>query len=266
MRESAYSLIRYIGDTARNEPLNVGIVLWEPGAVRFRLDDAALQRVITHNPHLDRKALDYLEEFLDQQIDRVEPDPDRFVQRCLEMFSDAPVVFGSPHMAMVGDEEDAVDRTMKRLLLRLVHPPRRVDAHGADETRGSYFRRRFRPLIERRIVRPDVTLLHTASNIAREVNFYANTGRNVAFDIVNLDLADFRAARERVDAQAGKIHDLLGGDDVGQYLIYFDVGRREHSEENRHLAISVLSAAGANVVTENPDVAAAAMEERVGVL
>jgi hypothetical protein len=41
MIPAQYSLIRYIPDPARNEPLNVGILVWSGSGIRLRLEPQA---------------------------------------------------------------------------------------------------------------------------------------------------------------------------------------------------------------------------------
>jgi membrane protease YdiL (CAAX protease family) len=53
MREGHYVVIRVVPDLARNEALNVGIILWDPTGFRLGFDGEAISRVIRENPQLE---------------------------------------------------------------------------------------------------------------------------------------------------------------------------------------------------------------------
>ena len=58
MTPATYSVIRYIADPARNEPLNMGILAWNEIDIELKIHSEAVARIIRSHPHL-LKAVSY---------------------------------------------------------------------------------------------------------------------------------------------------------------------------------------------------------------
>ncbi len=125
MTPTHYSLIRYIGDLARGEALNVGIVAWTADQCELRLDPGALARVIRENPHLAPDALNSLEARLQRRLAGPVPEPDAELPRRLSDRRGFPVVLTEARASQVRDGE-TLRQTVDRLLEHLVRPRTRA--------------------------------------------------------------------------------------------------------------------------------------------
>src|SRR5438128_1096878 len=127
MRPANYSVIRYIADPARNEPLNLGIIVWTKEGFAAKIDENAVARVVRENPHLERDALLYVDGFIHQQLARTVPPftKDGFLRVVAEQ-AGFPVSFSEPrYTTLSGEGGQALEETLDRLLARIVRPGRR---------------------------------------------------------------------------------------------------------------------------------------------
>jgi hypothetical protein len=137
MKPASYSVIRYIADSARNEPINVGIVIWTDDRVDLRVEEAAMAHVIHENPHLDRDALAYLEEMLDSEVLAQWPKDNGGRTEMFAAFRTGPVMLTEPRETSIDDRQAmGFEVTLDRLLGRLVRPrKRRREGHPGRVTR-----------------------------------------------------------------------------------------------------------------------------------
>lgn len=248
MRQAHYSVIRYIADPGRNEPLNVGIVVWDERDYRLRIDAAATERVIRENPYLARDGLRHLELSLHTLILADEPFRHERMLRILEEHKGFPVLFSEPRFTTIVDDDPiGLEDTLDRLVSRVVTPKRRFGGGGLNIVDA--FERRLHPLIQRRVVLRDYFFQHSKTGLPRAVTFYTNSNTNVALDVVRLALKKADEIRLRADAEAFKVEDVLQKNDVN-FVVYCDLSPDERLAEVNRNAKHVLESVGAKVETD----------------
>ncbi len=262
MRLAHYAVIRYVADPARNEPVNVGIVLWNDAGSRLRLDDEAVARVVRDNPHLSRDSLLYLNRFLSRRLavnrplNGTGPLEDR-----IQEGSQFPVFFTEARFTTVRDgSEDALDTELEGLLGRIVRPQRRGWS-GRPGTAAN-LAKRWKPWLGKRLVRNHV-FEDSRTGIPRVVSFYANSGADVAVDVLGLAVKEANEIQQRADAEAYKVEDILAVHDL-RYLVHCDLYWEDRYASANAAAIRTLETAGARVLTSLEDTATQ-VEKAIGV-
>ncbi len=249
MKTAHYAVVRYVADPARNEPVNVGIVLWSGYESRIKFEPDALARVVRQNPHLTGDSLLYLEPFLKSKLagDKLHNGSFDFDQwdREVNLF---PVIVSKPLFTSVGDtSEEALDDEVESLLSRIVRPPKRSGGSHRSPTKD--LARRWKPfLTTKRLVQNHVFQESRTGN-PRTVNFFANSGANVAVDIVGLAVQRADEIQQRADAEAYKIEDVRARHEV-QFIVHCPVNWDEQYREVNEAAIRSIQSAGADVVTD----------------
>ncbi|MDP9365149.1 MAG: DUF3037 domain-containing protein [Chloroflexota bacterium] len=263
MIPARYAVIRYVADPARNEPVNVGIVLWNDVASRLRLDEEALARVVRGNPHLSRDALHYLDQFLrarlvgDRRQNGSQPMEDRIQER-----SQFPVLFTESRLTTVRDASDeALDAELAGLVARIVRPSGRQGGGARPGVAGD-LAKRWKPWLGTRLLRNHV-FEESKTGVPRMVNFYANSGADIAVDIVRLVIRAADDIQHRADAEAFKVEDVLARHDV-RFLVHCDLHHDQHYAQANNAALRTIAAAGATVLTRIEDTAAQ-VEATIGV-
>lgn len=263
MKPANYAVIRYIADPARNEPVNVGVVLWNEIGSRLKLDDQAIARVVRDNPHLSRDALLYLDDFLRRRLiaDRsLTGSTD--IGREIRQRSQFPVVVTEPLFTTVADEtEDALDAELDSLLARVVRPPRRRGGPRPGTT--SDLTKRWKPWLGTKLVQNHV-FASSKTGVPRTVTFFANSGANVALDVLSLAINKADEIQQRADAEAYKAEDILAKNDI-RFLVYCSLRRDEQYATVNEAAIRTLQTAGAEVTTTVEETATA-VEAAIGVV
>jgi ribosomal silencing factor RsfS len=266
MSEAHYSVIRYIPDPARGERLNIGILLWDEGSADFRLslDEKAIERVIRENPRLELNSLLYVEPMLREQLASAVTPVTARIKTMLEKQSGFPLELGAPLFTALPDvqeleeDEDGLDVTLDRLVKRIVHPKRR-GGRSAHPSPKDQLASRLRPLINSQAV-SRAYQVKAKSGVPRHVDFFANSGANVALDVVQLAISKADEIRQRADAEAMKVIDLLGGSEVNDYFVYCQFADDRQLEDVYGEARTVLEAQGARVL-DDPDEAAEALQD-----
>lgn len=254
MSEAHYSVIRFIPDPARGELLNIGILLWdeESGDYRLELDQKAIERVIRENPRLERDSLLYIEPMLAEQLaSAVAPVPAR-IMSILGKQSGFPLDFTEPLFTTIAPDEDGLDATLERLLKRVVQPKRR--GGNFPKTPADEMETRLKPLIRSQAV-SRAYQVKAKSGVERHVDFFANSGANVALDVLQLAISEAATIRERADAKGMKVLDLLNGEQVNDYFVYCRFSDDRQLAHVYDEAKTVIEAQGARVLA-NPDEAA----------
>jgi len=253
MSEAHYSVIRYIPDPSRGERLNIGILLWDEDSADYRLelDQKAIERVIRENPRLERDSLLYIEPMLSEQLSSaITPVPAR-IKSILDRQTGFPLDITEPRFTTISTDGDGLDVTLERLVKRIVRPKRRGYAHASptDEMAS-----RLKPLIRAQAV-SRAYQVKAKSGLDRHVDFFANSGNNVALDVLQLAITKADDIRERADAKSMKVIDLLDGQRVKDYLVYCQLSDDRQLEGVYGEARTVMEAQGARVLTD-PDEAA----------
>ena len=73
MKTASYAVIRYVADPGRNEPLNVGVLVWDDAGFNVRIDDDAIARVVRDHPFLPRDGLRSLRPTIEHALDGAGP-------------------------------------------------------------------------------------------------------------------------------------------------------------------------------------------------
>lgn len=254
MTSANYSVVRYIADPARNEALNVGVLVWNDSRFALQIDEGAVSRVIRDNPHLERDALLYLEGYLRQRITRtVPPFTKEGVFRVIAEQSGFPVLLTEPRFASAeGQDEKALSVTLERLLARVVRPPKRRGG-GAGNQAAAALHRGLKPLIEDHKISRHYVIEAPRTQVPRSVDFYANHGSNVALDILNLALAKADDVRGRADQEAFKVWDLLESEQVTTFYVLPLLRSDESMADTNEVALKILQSTGGSVVTDIED-------------
>ncbi len=250
MIEAQYAVIRYIADPARKEPLNIGVVLWHDLGCRLQLDSDAITRVVRENPYLTADSLMYVEPFIRNRLAL-----DRPVNGSVDLrgrvrgASQFPVVLSDPLMTMVIDEsEGSLDEEVADLIARIVRPAKHrrggVRA-GAIQTLA----KRWKPWIGHQIAR-DHLFGTTKSGNPRKVDFFANSGTNVAVDVLALAVKEAKDIQQRADAEAYKVEDVIHRHNDVRFLVHCDMKTSDSYHEANLAAIRSLTTAGATVFTD----------------
>ncbi len=251
--EGSYSVIRYVPDPGRGESLNVGILLWDGQDFRLDVDDKAIERVIRENPLLARDALLYVEPSLHDRLSSGEGSvPDR-VESMLASQRGFPIELTEPRFTTL-EREGEYDATLQRLTKRIVRPRRRTGGGGANPMQ----------VLERLLASPltqeTVSRNHAFSSsrtgVPRHADFFANSGANVALDVVRLALRRAEEIRTRSDAEAFQVYDVLNADNpVEEYFVLCEFGDDQALAETNGNARTVIEKQGATVVTDAEEAA-----------
>jgi hypothetical protein len=247
MTRAQYSVIRYIGDPARNEPLNVGIIVWNETGFALQIDEGAVARVIRENPHLERDALLYLDEYVRQRLARtVPPFTDDGFLRVIAEQSGFPVLLTTPRVTTIAEEgEPGIQSALDQLLGRIVRPARRRGGYGGLRT-TTMLQRELKPLIDQGKVERLYTL-QAKSGVPRTIDFFANSKSNVGLDVVNFSLAKADDVRDRADQEAFKAWDLLNSDSVNDYYVLGVFPPEPTMSQSTKTVASIITATGAQL-------------------
>lgn len=247
MRPAEYVVIRYVPDPGRNEALNIGVIVWDSQEFRLSIDDDAVERVVRESPWLEKDALLYLEPALRQQI---APHADYYpgaVPAFLRAQPGFPVWMTEPRYTTVSNEGDGIDETLARLIARVVRPRRHRVIRQVNLS--DLLERQLRPLLVQHRVTRNYPIHLTRSKVPRSVEFFANSGANVAVDTLRLNLKRADDIRLRADAQAFKVEDV-GDKNVSRYVVLCEFSEEPEFSEVNANARRVLGYAGAEVVTD----------------
>lgn len=258
MSEAQYSVIRYVPDPSRGERLNIGILLWDEQSADYRLelDQKAIERVIRENPRLERDSLLYIEPMLAEQLSSaVTPVPAR-IKSILAKQTGFPLDITEARFTTISENDDGLDVTLERLVKRIVRPKRRGYPHTSPTDEMAT---RLKPLIRTHAV-SRAYQVRAKSGLNRHVDFFANSGTNVALDVLQLAITEADEIRKRADAKGMKVIDLLDGANVKDYVVYCQLSDDRQLQDVYGEARTVIEAQGARVMT-NPDEAAKALSD-----
>ena len=249
MSEARYAVIRYVPDPGRGESLNIGILLWEAESAEYRLrvDQEAIERVIRENPRLERDSLLYVEPMLLERLSSAVVPATSRIKGILEDVGGFPLDISEARFTTVGPDESGLDDTLDRLVDRIVHPKRRS---GGGPNPLKAMDRRLTPLIQNEKVARNHFFGQTKSGVRRAADFFANSGANVALDVVRLALQNADNIKLRADAEAFKVYDVLEAEsDVNDYVVYCDFSEAQEVQETNDVARRVIEGQGAHVVS-----------------
>ncbi|MBI3970637.1 MAG: DUF3037 domain-containing protein [Chloroflexi bacterium] len=264
MRPARYAVVRYVADPARNEPLNVGVVIWDDHEYCLRVDADASQRVVRENPFLARDAMLSLEAQLQDEVEHAverAPGAHEGIARWIGRQSGYPVLLTEPRATTILTERgESIDDALDRLVSRLVVPRRRG---GGGLTPVSELAKQLRPLIREHQVYTDRPFRTTRTGVPRTVDFFVNSYINVGLDALQLAIASADDVILRADAEAHKIEDIRSKNPV-EIWAYCHVSPWDEMQPVYGQAFTIMSEAGATKIFTKPDDAAEAMRELIG--
>lgn len=237
-----FVVVRYIPDPARNEALNVGILLYGEVESFVAIDEAAVARVVRENPQLERDALLYLEPQLEAELAGAGA---REVEKFLTRQKGFPVVFTEPRFTTVA--EDGYQVTLQRLVDRVVRPRRRSGGSGPNPLES--LARELRAHLRQGDVQRNHFFQGSRSGIPRQFDFYANSKVNVALDVLRLAVAKADDIRQRADAEAFKVWDVSESTNT-RFCVYCVLASDDTLSATYVQAQRSIEAAGAIVVTD----------------
>lgn len=213
MVPASYVVIRYVADPARNEPLNVGVLAWSGREHELAIDREAILRVVRENPRLHPDALLGLEAALRDRLGLNDQPPEGEIRERIAEHPGFPILLTEPLFTTVASA-DAVSLhdTVEHLVDRIVTPKHRGGGHPADLR--EQLAKNIAPLIKSGSVRQDHLFPQTRTGVTRRVDFFLNSGRNVAVDRIILDLKRADEIRLRADAEAYKATDIISKNHV----------------------------------------------------
>jgi len=232
-------------DPARGERLNVGVLVWTDYDFRIGIDDKAVQRVIRENPRLERDSLLYLDPTLRASLVTDSPVGER-VERLLDEQRGFPADFTEPRLTTL-TVESGLDQAVEALLARVVRPKRRGGGGGLTPVQA--VERQLRPLLQRGAVERKHLFQSSRSGVSRAVDFYANSHVNTALDALRLSVTKADDIRARADAEAFKVYDVIGNNDL-RYAVYCEFSDDRALTETNVSARQVIESTGATVLTD----------------
>lgn len=247
MGNASYSVIRYIPDPGRGESLNIGIVVWDERQFRLAVNDKAVARVIRENPRLESDALLYVEPLLRERLESGSGSVPKRVEHMLTTQKGFPIDLSEPRFTRV-DGSAELDAALHRLSGRIVEPKRRTGAPQDDVRR--MVERGLAAFLKSNRIMQNHFFGASLTGVQRRADFYANSTANVALDVLPLVLQRADAVRQKADAEAMKVYDVLGGDGApSAYVVFCNFGPHVGDEVNGD-ARRVIEAQGARVVTD----------------
>jgi Protein of unknown function (DUF3037) len=267
MSDAQYSVIRYNPDPARGERLNIGILIWDEESADYRLkiDEEATKRVIRENPRLELDALLYIEPMLSEQLASAAVPASARIKTLLDRQHGFPLEFSEPLFTdippdgnLLAEDGDGLDVALDKLVQRIVHPKRR--GGGGHPSPRAQMASMLRPWIKTNAISASYALKATRTGVDRYVDFFANSGANVALDVLQLAVTKADEIRQRADAEAFKIYDVRGGGGVNDYLVYCQFASDRQLSGVYDDARTVIEAQGARVLTD-PEEAVSALAD-----
>jgi hypothetical protein len=248
MTSAQYSLLRYTPDPARNEPLNLGVIVWTHSRFRLRIDASAAERIIRENPFLSKDALLSLEGHLREELAAaVGSTEDRMLEAICQQ-SRFPLLFSDALLTYVeADGDEGLDEATDRLVTRLLTVRRRWG--GSSKSPAQVLEQALRPLLRSRRVEKNHAFDRSATGVTRMAEFYVNHGANVAVDTLQLNLKSADEAFLRLDAEAFKVRDVLQRNSL-TYLVYCELPTDSETSIVNDRVDLILNSAGAQVARD----------------
>jgi hypothetical protein len=172
-----------------------------------------------------------------------------------------PVVFTEPRYTTIGLEgAEGLQATVERLVDRIVRPKRRGGGGGGRPVDA--LARQLRPWLQRRVIARRHVFTRSRSGVPRSVDFFANSTANVALDALNLAIQRADEIRLRCDAEAFKVEDIKGSNELREYVVFCEFHQEPEFADVNLVARRVLESAGATV-EESVEAAASVVAEAV---
>ena len=247
MTGSRYSVVRYVPDPAREECINVGVVVTtdDGGYVACRF---------VHNwsraARFGGKDVAFLKDFAESLKTEIQRQPsllqpERFTGKLLAAFATDwcnSIQFSVPRASVAEDPSVLLGELAAQFL---VEEPS-SEGHASPV---HVLERRFRDLLrENRLVRR-APLTDARTGLPRPVDFFVNSGANIALDALQLALKRPREIENRADAEAHKIEGIKAGQPL-RMVVYCAISEDQSMVQPNDYARRSLEYVGAKVLTD----------------
>jgi hypothetical protein len=257
--EANYSILRYIPDPMRGEPVNIGIIIWTGNVYEFLLDHEALGRALTLNPDLEASTFEDFGEYLSRQLSYAEGSVETEFENSLNQIISYPLVLSDPIYTSM-DDVSADDEHLRSLLFAeasdlakiLVHLRKRSVASRRTSAQV-VLRQKLHPFIVNRRVREQYEVKGRNTGDPRSISFYANSGVNVGLDVVPLPSGKFgkQSVIRTADATAYELADIIGSSSVRSIVSYLPLDYRPEVEPLLYPLDVRLKDLGISLVTDS---------------
>jgi hypothetical protein len=230
MKQAQYAIIRYLGDFARNEPVNIGIVAWFEGKATVQFSPQALGRVLHQNPTLPLDAFDGYQDAVGNELVSRWPADDSLVHDYLRTYFQLPETVSTPIPALIRDDQSLGDELhhaelqalTTRMLQRLVDIRRRQPQERHDSPMTQLSKALALLIAEKRVyTNHEITL-----EVPRTIDFFLNGGINAGIDVLDLRTS---MDEERIvgiaDALANKTSKFREAAEISSMALYVPVDR-----------------------------------------
>jgi hypothetical protein len=218
-----YSVLRYVPDPARNEPVNIGIVITGPSGGLCQFDDRALERAKAQDPFVDRPGLEHLKHYFAELVESprtafrqgmvvtAAPHEPAFLTLIRDMHFEQLSVSEPLQVELLDESRGSMEEAVKDLVGRLVVPlkgrPRFIVRDPTAPV--EILRRQLQPLIQRRWVLEQPQFQGWSRRLRTPDLAYFRPGRvAVVIENVRLNLKRERTIFEHADASAFEIYDI----------------------------------------------------------
>lgn len=247
MTSAQYAVVRVIADPARDEPVNVGVLLWSKSTYRLAVDREALQYVARRHPFLASDALLFVEDYLRRNLDISGEYVPEAITAAIKNLSRPPVSLTEPRfIALARESADAVEAALDELVDRVVRLPQRLT--GGRMTPKRQIRQFLKPLLDRNLVEEDRVFIGKTGN-PRRIDFFANGKAQIGLDVVSMNKQDAEEIQRRSDAVAYKVLDILNKQEL-LILLYCTFPEDERFFDAISSARRSMRSAGAEVLED----------------
>jgi hypothetical protein len=211
---SQFSIVKFVPDAARDEPVNIGIVAWHLGTYVLKLDPRSFPRVLSNAPDLEKDAFDFSEDLLRMRIDEAFRMVSTDLSVALHQSLEGPFRLSQPGELLLQDPSESalryvLENEVDQLIDRLVKPPKRS---GRDYSKGAraLLRAAYLAELPAGSFQQEHDISATRSGVRRTVDFYMNSDTNAAIDVIELNRnAKEEAVTKAADAMRAKCDDIL---------------------------------------------------------
>jgi hypothetical protein len=144
MPAGQYSVVRYVPDPVRDEPINIGIIATGPAGAVFVSDDAAFERMRIVDPFLDADTIPHIQDYIDRlvrepvtrvaerTVETIDPWMPGFLDSLRDRFPERFVLGRLLYIEYADESREAMADAAADLADRLVKPVTRKPAFPRD--------------------------------------------------------------------------------------------------------------------------------------
>jgi hypothetical protein len=251
-----YSVVRFNPDPARNELLNVGILIWRGADYLLKIDGRASTRIAKGYPSVPSDELIALDSIVRERFVPSGVFDEGQFRNILDRHPGYPVSLTEPRQTHADASAPLLlDRELKSLIERIVAPPKQPSP--PDSAPVQALTKELKLLIRKRKIRCNHRFDVSRTGVTRTVDFYVNSTGQLAMDAIRLDFSNENRIVEKADAQAFKVEDIINKNNL-RYIVYCKIHEDSAGDGIIADARRIIEGAGAEVL-EDLDEAARAM-------